>query len=455
MESQNYIHRSVTPGGTQVPVNLLEKSPSSLRETVIQVTRDRDAHVAEIEATTAVVAGRNMLHTHRCNRGDKDLSSDEEEGVDALAPLLTQTMADLFTQVHSKIVASNSGSTQLTAEIKGDRFIEVDKVSCKPVEDGTPQELKTLWNLKQYIPIHSFTSANQQAMKLQKINSLWSIAIDGSKKSVLNTDTFGPEDEIPQAHWLEAWRHFLEFLSPRCTDVVFASVNKYFTKLQGNSLFYEHWPAFLKFDIDIRMVQTKQALLAQVNSQQLAVQQMYSLAGTHTPHQTPHQPPSLSATALSEHLEAQLQWRHSAESTNFSGGTTEKGRLHQMHSTRPPRPHLRDEVHHQGNNNLLIVRQWRTRRPKQVSDLPMAQYPWMHQQQEQRPPPPRLFVIEEYLLEEIDAGRVSGPLTKDQVGDALKWHVIGDLSAEDEHGVSINDLLDSDLFPMECVRATH
>jgi hypothetical protein len=76
-------------------------------------------------------------------------------------------------------------------------------------------------------------------------------------------------------------------------------------------------------------------------------------------------------------------------------------------------------------------------------------------------------VLDEYILEEMTAGRISIPLTKEQVeqvlgpfyacplglvpkaGDVLKWRVIRDLSAENEDGVSVNDLLDADLFPTE------
>lgn len=74
-------------------------------------------------------------------------------------------------------------------------------------------------------------------------------------------------------------------------------------------------------------------------------------------------------------------------------------------------------------------------------------------------------VLDAYILEELDAGRVSGPFTQDQVeeilgpfyscplglvpkaGDALQWRIVRNLSARDEDGVSVNDLLDPDLLP--------
>ncbi|KAH7087237.1 hypothetical protein BKA62DRAFT_762381, partial [Auriculariales sp. MPI-PUGE-AT-0066] len=97
-EQSDYIQRTATPSGSQIPTVLLTTSPNSLRDEIVKLTRDRDNRQKEVEAMASVVAGRNMLRAHRRNRGDSNVSDDEEEGAEALAPLLTQTMAELFTQ---------------------------------------------------------------------------------------------------------------------------------------------------------------------------------------------------------------------------------------------------------------------------------------------------------------------------------------------------------------------
>lgn len=74
-------------------------------------------------------------------------------------------------------------------------------------------------------------------------------------------------------------------------------------------------------------------------------------------------------------------------------------------------------------------------------------------------------VLDAYILEELEAGRVSGPFTKSQIelilgpfrscplglvpkaGDALKWRIVRNLSKRDRDGISVNDLLDPDLLP--------
>jgi hypothetical protein len=251
VQEPSYFIRSSTPNGTQIPTELLETSPNSLRDQLMAIRKLSDQRASQIDAIRSTVGGRNALRIHRRDGGEEDVSSDEEEGPEALAPLLVQTMTDVMKQVGSK-VAADTGTSAIAADVKGDRFVEKDGASRKTVDDGTPQELRTLWNFQQYIPIQAFTSANLQNMKLQKLKTLRSIAIDGVKKTVLNTDTFGPEEAVQQVHWLEGWHNFLDFIGPRSSAPVFTSVKEYFTKLQGNPLFYERYHAFLKFDIEQR-----------------------------------------------------------------------------------------------------------------------------------------------------------------------------------------------------------